>query len=90
MEGADMKTLMMLMIMYDGRPFIPVDRVAKDWFHLSTDRFLRKQSDGLIPLPVVHLEESRKGHKCVALQDLADFLDKKAAEAREDMKKLVA
>jgi len=80
----------MPMIMYDARPFIPVDRVAKDWFHLSTDRFLRKKSDGLIPLPVVHLEEGRKGHKCVVLQDLADFLEKKAAEAREEMRKPVA
>lgn len=85
-----MKTVMMLMMMYDNRPVIPADRVAADWFDLTLDRFLRKQSSGAIPLPVILMEESRKSFKGVHVQDLADFIDRKAAEAREDLQKLVA
>mgnify|MGYP006301503899 CR=1 FL=1 len=85
-----MKTVMMLLMMYENRAVIPADRVAADWFDLSLDRFLRKQSSGSIPLPLIQMEGSRKSFKGVHVQDLTDYIDRKAAEARDDLQKLVA
>lgn len=80
-----MKTSLMLMNLYDGKPIIPVDVVAKDHFELDTRTFLRKVDDGKILLPIVKMEKSQKSAKGVHLQDLAEYIDTQRADARRDM-----
>ena len=80
-----MKTSLMLMNLYDGKPIIPVDVVAKEHFELDTRTFLRKVEDGKILLPVVKMEKSQKSAKGVHLQDLAEYIDAQRADARRDM-----
>jgi len=80
-----MKTSFMLMNLYDGKPVIPVDVVAKDYFNLDTRTFLRKVDDGKILLPIVKMEKSQKSAKGVHLQDLAEYIDAQRADARRDM-----
>jgi Pyocin activator protein PrtN len=76
-----MNTAFMLMAMYSGRPLIPADCVAKDFFGLTTDKFLRKVSAGDIALPLVRMEASQKCHKGVHIHDRAAYLDDRRAAA---------
>lgn len=83
-----MKTSLMLMTLYDGKPIIPVDVVAKDHFELDTRTFLRKVEDGKILLPVVKMEESQKSAKGVHIRHLAAYLDEKTEAAEQDMERM--
>jgi len=81
-----MNTAMMLMIAYDGRPDIDVKTVAEKHFDLSETRFLKKVEKREIEIPIVRLEDdSRKARRVIMLSDLANFLDRKADEARRAM-----
>lgn len=78
-----MNTAMMLMVAYNGRPDLDVKTVAENHFNLTEGKFLKKVNDHEIDLPVIRLEDaSQKARRIVMLVDLADFLDKKADEAR--------
>lgn len=78
----------MLMAMYSGRPIIPADDVAKDFFGLTTDKFIRKVSAGVIALPLVRMEASQKCAKGVHLNDLAAYLDERRASALKECEQL--
>lgn len=80
-----MKTAMLLMARYDALAVIPAELVCRDYFpHLSLDKFIRKVSSGEIPLPLIRMESSQKAAKGVHLQDLADYLDARRAEAKKE------
>jgi hypothetical protein len=82
-------TLWMLMARYEGMPIVPADIVVRDYFqHLSTDKFIRKVSEGDIDIPLVRIEGSTKCAKGVPLPDLAQYLDGKIAEARAENDKI--
>lgn len=72
-----MNTAFLLIAMYSGRPIIPAEDVARDFFGLSTDKFIRKVSAGSIALPLVRMEASQKCAKGVHIDDLAEYLDKR-------------
>ena len=77
-----MDTSFLLLARYDGMPIIPIHTIQKDFFqHLSLINFLRKINDKLIELPIVRMEPSQKSAKGVHLEDLADYIDKRRAEA---------
>ena len=76
-----MNTAFLLIAMYSGRPIIPAEDVARDFFGLSTDKFIRKVSAGSIALPLVRMEASQKCAKGVHIDDLAEYLDKRRAAA---------
>ena len=79
-----MRTLLMLMARYDGRPVATAEEVCRDFFaHLDTPKFIRKVDAGEIDLPLMRLEESVKTMRGVQLHDLAAYLDARAEEARE-------
>jgi len=78
----------MLVAMYSGKPIIPADDVAKDFFGLSTDKFIRKVSAGHIALPLVRMEASQKCAKGVHLNDLAEYLDARRADALKECQQL--
>jgi hypothetical protein len=82
-----MQTAFLLMAQYNGKAIIPVDDVCRDYFsHLSPEKFVRKVSEGHIPLPVVRMEKSPKCAKGVHLQDLANYLDERRKIAHHEIK----
>lgn len=56
--------------------------------HLTLVKFLRKISDGQIPLPLVRIETSQKSAKGVHLQDLADYLDARRKVAQREYQQM--
>lgn len=85
-----MKTVFLLMAQYDGKAVIPAEVVAKDYFpHLDRAKFLRKVSEGKIKLPIVRAEpDSQKASRGVHIQDLANWIDARAEEARKECEAL--
>lgn len=83
-----MNTTFMLMAMYSGRPVIPVEDVARDFFELSTDKFIRKVSAGTIAIPLIRMEASQKCAKGVHINDLASYLDERRAAAIKECRQL--
>jgi hypothetical protein len=84
---ARVSTTFLLMAQFDGRAFIPLEDLCGEYFpHLSPEKLWRKRHE--IALPIVAIEDSQKAMKGVHIQDLADYLDARAAEAREDCRKL--
>lgn len=83
-----MNTAFMLMAMYSGRPVIPVEDIARDFFELSTDKFIRKVSAGAIAIPLIRMEASQKCAKGVHINDLAAYLDERRAAAIRECRQL--
>jgi hypothetical protein len=85
-----MKTLMMLMARHEA-PVISAETVCKEYFagmHMSV--FLRKISEGKIPLPLIRMEDSQKGAKMIHLNDLAAYIDAKRDAAAKELKAMSA
>ncbi len=84
-----MNTAFLLMAQYDGQAVIPANRVREDYFsHLTQVKFLRKIAEGQLALPLVRMEKSQKSAKGVHLQDLADYLDARRAEAQREFRQM--
>jgi len=81
-----MKTLLLLMVQYEGQAVIPVEKVCADYFAgLTVDKFLRKTTSGDIALPVVRMFNSERAAKGIHINDLASFLDAQTEKARKEM-----
>ncbi|MCW2317970.1 hypothetical protein M2322_003535 [Rhodoblastus acidophilus] len=85
-----LNTAFLLMAQYDGAAIIPLDRVCKDYFDLSQERFLRQVAAGEIKLPIVRMGKSQKSAKGVHLADLAAYLDERRTAAERECKALGA
>ena len=83
-----MDTAFLLIAMYSGRPIVPAEDVARDFFGLTTEKFVRKVSAGDIALPLVRMEASQKCAKGVHINDLAEYLDKRRATAVKECQQL--
>lgn len=84
-----MNTAFLLMAQYGGRPIIPIEWVARDYFsHLTSEKLVRKISSGEIALPLVRIEASYKCAKGVHLTDLARWIDDRTEAARRECKAL--
>ena len=82
-----MNTAFLLLAQYGGKAVIPVDDVCRDYFpHLTSDKFVRKVSAGEIKIPLVRIEASQKTAKGVHLQDLADYVDARRADAARELR----
>lgn len=80
-----LNTAFLLMAQYHGKTVIPLEDVRRDFFsHLTLQKMLRKLGSGDIALPVVRIESSQKCAKGIHLQDLADYLDKRRADALKE------
>lgn len=76
-----LNTPFLLMAQYNGKAIIPLADVCRDYFsHLTPEKLVRMVMTGQIPLPIMHIERSQSA-RGVRLQDLADYLDKRRAEA---------
>lgn len=75
-----MNTAFLLMAQYQTA-VIPAAKVAKDYFGLTPEKFIRKVGAGEIPLPLVRMEASQKSARGVHLTDLAAYIDRQRAVA---------
>jgi Pyocin activator protein PrtN len=82
-------TAFLLMAQYNARAIIPLEEVCRDYFsHLTPEKLLRKISTGEIEIPIVKIESSQKSAKGIHLNDLAEYLDKRRAEAMKELHKV--
>lgn len=85
-QDHEMKTLLLLMVQYEGLAVVPVEKVCADYFAgLTVDKFLRKTTAGEIALPVVRMFNSERAAKGVHINDLATFLDDQTDKARKEL-----
>jgi hypothetical protein len=84
-----LKTVFLLLAQYDATAVVPIDAVCRDYVpHLEVDKLVRKIALGEIALPLVRIEKSQKSAKGVHIQDLADYIDERRAEARKECDQL--
>jgi hypothetical protein len=84
-----MKTVFLLLAQYDATAVVPIDLVCRDFFpHLSTDKLIRKINIGEVKLPMIRMERSAKSAKGVHIQDLADYIDARRAEATKELEQM--
>jgi hypothetical protein len=84
-----LKTVFLLLAQYDATAVVPIDAVCRDYFpHLEVDKLVRKIALGEIALPLVRIEKSQKSAKGVHIQDLADYIDARRAEAQKECDQL--
>jgi hypothetical protein len=84
-----MKTIWLLMARHEGRPFILVDDVCREYFpHLDTQKLIRKIGAGDIRLPLTRMEASQKSAKGVNIHDLAAYLDARFDAARTELRQI--
>lgn len=77
---SQMDTVSILIAQYGGKAVVPLDIVCRDYFApLTVPTLMRKISAGEIELVLIRVEHSRKSSKGVRIQDLACFIDAKAA-----------
>ncbi|RMO87060.1 hypothetical protein ALQ32_04679 [Pseudomonas syringae pv. tagetis] len=85
-----MNTLFLLMAQYEGQVVVPLDRVCRDYIHLTVEKFKRKRLDGEIDIPVVRLgAESQKAALGIHLKDLADYIDRQREKAAKEQNQLM-
>jgi len=84
------KTIFFLMAQYNARAVIPLEWIQRDFFsHLDVKKLASKCSSGVIQLPLVRTDpSSQKSSKGVAIQDLANYIDKRQEAARKEMEQL--
>ncbi|MCC5604149.1 pyocin activator PrtN family protein [Nostoc favosum] len=88
-DNAKLNTSFLLLAQYGPMTIIPVEILCRDFFtHLTVEKFLRKVSLGEIVLPLLRLESSQRSARGVHLQDFADYLDARRAEALREYKQL--
>jgi Pyocin activator protein PrtN len=88
-EVPRVNTAFLLIALYNGLPVIPLDRVCKDFFGLSAEKFLKKVDHGDIKLPIVRMDPtSQKTAKGVHVSDLAEYIDKRTEAARKECAQL--
>lgn len=86
-----MHTIFLLCARHGASPVIPIETVAKEYFNLTTEKFIRKVESGEIPLPLTRVEErSQKSAKFIGMKDLADYLDERMKIARRDREALLS
>ena len=84
-----LNTAFLLMAQYNGKAIIPLPDVCRDYLsHLTPEKLLRKVMASQILVPIIHIERSQKSAKGVHLQDSADYLDKRRAEAMKEFESL--
>lgn len=85
-----MNTAFLLMAQYSAQAIIPIDKVVKDYFfHLSTDKFIRKVALGEINIPMTRIEgATQKSAKGIHIADLAKYIDDRREAAIKEAKQM--
>lgn len=71
---------------YGGQTLLEIDLVASTFFRLSSEKVLRKISEGEIMLPLTRMEpNNRKSKKFIATIDLGQYIEERNKEARREL-----
>ncbi len=81
-----MNTYFGLMAEFNGRTELPLDEVAPRFFGISPRTAAFRAGAQALPVPAYRAGDSQKSPWLVSAIDLAQFIDKKRAEAREQWK----
>lgn len=81
-----MNTYFGLLAEFNGRSEIPLDEVAPRFFGLSPRTAAFRAGAQALPVPAYRAGDSQKSPWLVSAVDLAQYLDKKRAEAQERWK----
>ena len=83
-----MNTYFGLLAEFGGRAEIPLEEVAPRYFGISARTASMRAGAQALPVPVYRAGDSQKSPWLVSAVDLARYLDKKRAEAREIWKRV--
>lgn len=65
-------------------PTIPLKKVCDDYFGCSEGTAKNKAKAGTLPIPAFRLSKSQKAPWMIHTQDLAGFIERKRAEAKNE------
>jgi len=72
-----------LLAEFDGRAEIPLDEVAPRYFGVNARTASARAAAQALPVPTYRAADSQKASWLVSAGDLAEYLDKRKAEARQ-------
>ncbi len=78
-----MNTYFGLLAEFDGRSELPLDEVAPRYFGISARTASARAGAQALPVPTYRASDSQKSPWLVSAVDLAEYLDKKRAEAHK-------
>lgn len=81
-----MNTALMLMAQYE-QTTLKLEDICKDYFGCSRHTAIQKAKACTLPVPAFQLGDSNKHTWFVHVKDLADLIDKRRAEAAEELKR---
>ncbi len=81
-----MNTYFGLMAEFNGRTELPLEEVAPRFFGISPRTAAFRAGAQALPVPAYRAGDSQKSPWLVSAIDLAQYIDKKRAEAREQWK----
>ncbi|TNH19977.1 pyocin activator PrtN family protein [Halomonas sp. BL6] len=81
-----MNTYFGLLAEFNGRAELPLDEVAPRFFGISPRTASFRAGAQALPVPAYRAGDSQKSPWLVSALDLAQYLDQKRAEAREQWK----
>lgn len=81
-----MNTYFGLLAEFDGRTELPLEEVAPRFFGISPRTAAFRAGAQALPVPAYRAGDSQKSPWLVSAIDLAQYIDKKRAEAREQWK----
>ena len=77
------KTEILLLLKYEA-PIIQLDKVCEEYFGCSKGTAMHKAKAGILPVPVFRLTNSQKSPWMVHTKDLANFIEQKRLEAKNE------
>lgn len=82
--SSQIDTRYILLGQFGHRPVIELEEICTDLFGLSYRTASRKANLNELPVPVFKMYESQKAPWLVRLDELAEFIDQKAKNAKRD------
>ncbi len=82
-----MNTVFLLMAEFESST-IPLSDVAERYLGMKPATADKKAGAGDLPIATFRIGDSQKAPRIIHVQDLADFIDKRRSEAREELARL--
>lgn len=79
-----MNTVFLLMAEFNTST-IPLAQIAERYLGMKPETANKKANAGDLPIPSFRLDPGQKAPRIVHIQDLADFIDKKREEAKQEL-----
>jgi len=83
-----MNTVFLLMAEFETST-IPLAAVAERYLGMRPSTADKKANCGELPIPTFRIGESQKSPRMIHVTDLAEFIDKRRKEAKEELEKML-